>query len=167
MTEPDPMLQMAFPAIGDYNGGVCPESHPVAIVSVFTEFFYNTRQVKDSNRWVYSEGDGVGYALRECHDPAYAIQAVSPLLTSSPPPQTAIICRVGRIRIAWKGPWQLARALRAPRIQTAVCVSGQMAQQVRSRLSRRRSQHLRRRWGVTASSTNSLAITLRTSRRRK
>ncbi|KAK4084891.1 hypothetical protein Purlil1_10111 [Purpureocillium lilacinum] len=54
---------MAFPAIGDYNGGVCPESHPVAIVSVFTEFFYNTRQVKDSNRWVYSEGDGVGYAL--------------------------------------------------------------------------------------------------------
>lgn len=56
---------MAFPAIGDYNGGVCPESHPIAIVSVFTEFFYNTRQVTDFNRWVYSEGDGVGYALRK------------------------------------------------------------------------------------------------------
>lgn len=56
---------MAFPALGDYNGGVCPESHPIATVSVFTEFFYNTRQITDFNRWVYSEGDGVGYALRE------------------------------------------------------------------------------------------------------
>ena len=56
---------MAFPALGDYNGGVCPESHPIATVSVFTEFFYNTRQITDFNRWVYSEGDGVGYALRK------------------------------------------------------------------------------------------------------
>lgn len=59
------MQQMAFPAIGDYNGGVCPKSHPVAIVSVFTEFFYNTRQVKDFNRWVYAEGDTIGYGLRK------------------------------------------------------------------------------------------------------
>lgn len=59
------LCQMAFPAIGDYNGGVCPESHPIATVSVFTEFFYNTRQVTDFNRWVYSEGDGIGYGLRE------------------------------------------------------------------------------------------------------
>lgn len=56
---------MAFPAIGDYNGGVCPESHPVAIVSVFYEFFYNTGKITDFNRWVYSSGDGVGYGLRE------------------------------------------------------------------------------------------------------
>ena len=58
---------MAFPAIGTYNGGVCPESHPVAIVSVFTEFFHNGRQVAagDFNRWVYSEGDAVGYGLRK------------------------------------------------------------------------------------------------------
>jgi hypothetical protein len=56
---------MAFPAIGDYNGGVCPESHPIAIASVYTEFFYNTRQVTDFNRWVYAQGDGVGYSLRK------------------------------------------------------------------------------------------------------
>ncbi|OBT60510.1 hypothetical protein VE03_10148 [Pseudogymnoascus sp. 23342-1-I1] len=59
----DHKSHMAFPAIGDYNGGVCPKSHPVATVSVFTEFFYNTRQVKDFNRWVYAEGDGIGYGL--------------------------------------------------------------------------------------------------------
>ncbi|KAJ6441360.1 pantothenate transporter liz1 [Purpureocillium lavendulum] len=63
LDSPDHKSHMAFPAIGDYNGGVCPESHPVAIVSVFTEFFYNTRQVTDFNRWVYSEGDGIGYGL--------------------------------------------------------------------------------------------------------
>lgn len=56
---------MAFPAIGDYNGGVCPESHPTAIVSVFFEFFYNTGHVTNFNRWVYASGDGVGYGLRE------------------------------------------------------------------------------------------------------
>jgi hypothetical protein len=56
---------MAFPAIGDYNGRVCPESHPIAIVSVFIEFIYNTRQVTNFNHWVYSEGDGVGYGLRK------------------------------------------------------------------------------------------------------
>lgn len=56
---------MAFPAIGDYNSGVCPESHPVAVVSVFNEFFYNTRQVKgnDFRRWVYANGDTTGYGL--------------------------------------------------------------------------------------------------------
>ena len=48
---------MAFPAIGDYNGGVCPSSHPVAIFSVFLEFFYDTAAVQDFNRWVYAMGD--------------------------------------------------------------------------------------------------------------
>lgn len=56
---------MSFPSIGDYNSGVCPESHPVAIVSVFNEFYYNTRQVqgKDFRRWVYANGDTTGHGL--------------------------------------------------------------------------------------------------------
>jgi len=33
---------VAYPAIGDYNGGVCPESHPVALFSIFYEFFFDT-----------------------------------------------------------------------------------------------------------------------------
>ncbi|XWW94145.1 hypothetical protein V2A60_002087 [Cordyceps javanica] len=61
----DHKSHMSFPAIGDYNSGVCPESHPVAVVSVFNEFFYNTRQVqaKDFRRWVYANGDTTGYGL--------------------------------------------------------------------------------------------------------
>ncbi|KAK2605860.1 hypothetical protein QQS21_003700 [Conoideocrella luteorostrata] len=54
---------MAFPAIGDYNTGVCPESHPVAILSVFFEFFYNTGAIQDFNRMVWAMGDPTGYGL--------------------------------------------------------------------------------------------------------
>ncbi|KAK7217869.1 hypothetical protein V2G26_005872 [Clonostachys chloroleuca] len=54
---------MAFPAIGDYNGGVCPESHPTAILSVFFEFFYDTGSVQNPNRLVFAHGDASGYGL--------------------------------------------------------------------------------------------------------
>lgn len=54
---------MAYPAIGDYNGGVCPESHPVAIFSIFYEFFYDTSKFPDYENWVYSMGDPTGYGL--------------------------------------------------------------------------------------------------------
>ncbi|KAF4595452.1 WSC domain-containing protein [Ophiocordyceps camponoti-floridani] len=54
---------MAFPAIGDYNTGVCPPSHPIAILSVFLEFFYDTAAIRDFNRWVWSMGDPTGYGL--------------------------------------------------------------------------------------------------------
>jgi hypothetical protein len=54
---------MAFPAIGDYNTGVCPESHPIAIFSVFYEFFYDTGAIQNFNRWVWAQGDSTGYGL--------------------------------------------------------------------------------------------------------
>lgn len=62
---------MAFPVTGAYDSGVCPESHPIAIQSVFTEFFYNNRQIapENFNKWVYAQGDGIGYGLRKC-DPS-------------------------------------------------------------------------------------------------
>ncbi|KYK56567.1 uncharacterized protein DCS_03567 [Drechmeria coniospora] len=59
----DHKSHMAFPAIGDYNTGVCPKSHPIAILSVFLEFFYDTGAVKDFNRWVWAMGDATGYGL--------------------------------------------------------------------------------------------------------
>ncbi|OAA43439.1 hypothetical protein BBO_04582 [Beauveria brongniartii RCEF 3172] len=61
----DHKSHMSFPSIGDYNSGVCPESHPVATVSVFNEFFWNTRQVQGDafRRWVYANGDTTGYGL--------------------------------------------------------------------------------------------------------
>ncbi|KAJ6789453.1 hypothetical protein PWT90_00254 [Aphanocladium album] len=66
LDSPDHKSHMSFPGeFGDYNSGVCPESHPVAIVSVFNEFFYNTRQVqgKAFRRWVYANGDTTGFGL--------------------------------------------------------------------------------------------------------
>ncbi|THC93039.1 hypothetical protein EYZ11_007493 [Aspergillus tanneri] len=54
---------MAYPAIGDYNKGVCPETHPVAIYSIFLEFFFNTQPFPDYENWVYSMGDMTGYGL--------------------------------------------------------------------------------------------------------
>lgn len=54
---------MAFPAFGDYNGGVCPSTHPIAIFSVFFEFFYDTGAIKNFNRLVWAQGDAKGYGL--------------------------------------------------------------------------------------------------------
>lgn len=54
---------MAYPAIGTYDGGVCPESHPKAIFSLFYEFFYDTSPFRDFNKWVYAMGDPTGYGL--------------------------------------------------------------------------------------------------------
>ncbi|UNI22897.1 hypothetical protein JDV02_008740 [Purpureocillium takamizusanense] len=54
---------MAFPVIGDFNTGVCPQSHPVAIFSVFFEFFYDTGAIKNFNRLVWANGDPTGYGL--------------------------------------------------------------------------------------------------------
>ncbi|KAM0254543.1 hypothetical protein ACHAQJ_006648 [Trichoderma viride] len=54
---------VAFPAIGAYNTGVCPESHPKAILSVFYEFYYDTGAIQNYNRLVYADGDATGYSL--------------------------------------------------------------------------------------------------------
>jgi hypothetical protein len=49
-------------AIGDYNGGVCPQSHPHAITQIFYEFFYDTSPYTD-HKFVYAMGDVTGYGL--------------------------------------------------------------------------------------------------------
>lgn len=54
---------MAYPAIGHYNKGVCPESHPVAIISIFVELLFNTEPYPDYDNLVYAMGDPTGYGL--------------------------------------------------------------------------------------------------------
>ncbi|CAG5137590.1 uncharacterized protein ALTATR162_LOCUS161 [Alternaria atra] len=57
---------MSYPqTTGDYNGGVCPQSHPVAIFSLFYEFFFTAGRISaaDFNRYVYAMGDATGYGL--------------------------------------------------------------------------------------------------------
>lgn len=49
--------------LGEYNKGVCPQSHPVAIYAIFLEFFFNTQPFPDFENWVYAMGDLTGYGL--------------------------------------------------------------------------------------------------------
>lgn len=53
---------MAYP-INNYNGGVCPSTHPVAIYSIFIEAFFNTDPFPDYANWVFSMGDDTGYGF--------------------------------------------------------------------------------------------------------
>jgi hypothetical protein len=54
---------MAYPAIGDYNFGVCPPFHPVAIFSIFYEFSFDTSPFTDFSKYVYAMGDPTDYGL--------------------------------------------------------------------------------------------------------
>jgi hypothetical protein len=52
---------VAYPAIGDYNGGVCPASHPKALLSIFYEFFFETQTMPDFNKFAFANGDATGF----------------------------------------------------------------------------------------------------------
>ncbi len=52
---------MSYPAVGDYNGGICPKSHPVAIFSVFYEFHFDVSPYSDIDRFAFANGDPTGY----------------------------------------------------------------------------------------------------------
>jgi len=60
---PNHQSHVAYPAIGDYNGGVCPKSHPVAIFSIFFEFFFDTSPITDFNRFAFANGDPTGFGF--------------------------------------------------------------------------------------------------------
>lgn len=57
---------MSYPVYGpggQYNGGMCPPTHPKAIYSVFYEFFFDTSAFQDWQNLIYSMGDVTGYGL--------------------------------------------------------------------------------------------------------
>jgi len=57
---PDHKSHVAYP-IDNYNGGRCPQTHPVAIFSIFYEFFYDSSAIKDIHEFVLANGDTTGY----------------------------------------------------------------------------------------------------------
>jgi len=63
LDSPDHKSHVAYPAIGDFNGGVCPESHPVALISIFFEFFYDTSPYTDIDKFAFANGDPTGYGF--------------------------------------------------------------------------------------------------------
>jgi len=60
---PDHQSHVAYPAVGDYDGGVCPKSHPVALFSLFYEFFFDTSIYTDVNHFAFANGDNTGYGF--------------------------------------------------------------------------------------------------------
>jgi hypothetical protein len=59
---PNHMSHMAYPAFGDFNGGVCPMSHPKALISLFYEFFFDTSPFGDDyTHFAWANGDPTGY----------------------------------------------------------------------------------------------------------
>jgi len=60
LDSPDHKSHVAYPAIGDYNGGVCPQSHPVALISIFYEFFFDTSPYTDL-KFAFANGDPTAY----------------------------------------------------------------------------------------------------------
>jgi len=59
---PDHQSHVAYP-IDNYNGGRCPQSHPVAIFSIFYEFFYDSSPYTDVGKFVLANGDPTGYGF--------------------------------------------------------------------------------------------------------
>ena len=58
---------VAYPLNG-YNGGQCPDSHPVPLISIFYEFIFGTGDFSDmwhgdSQPFVYSMGDNSGFGF--------------------------------------------------------------------------------------------------------
>jgi len=64
LDSPDHKSHVSYPAIGDYNGGVCPASHPVALLSLFYEFFFDTGPFYTSpsdKNFAFANGDPTAY----------------------------------------------------------------------------------------------------------
>jgi len=64
LDSPDHKSHVAYPAVGNFDGGVCPESHPVAILSIFYEFFFQTKSFytsPDDRKFAFANGDPTGF----------------------------------------------------------------------------------------------------------
>jgi len=61
LDSPTHKSHVAYPAIGNYNGGVCPASHPVALFSIFFEFYFETGGYPDIDHFAFANGDPTGY----------------------------------------------------------------------------------------------------------
>jgi len=59
---PDHKAHMSYPAIGNFNFGICPKSHPKAIFSIFFEFYFETGNFTDM-KFAFSCGDPTGFGF--------------------------------------------------------------------------------------------------------
>ncbi|PRP88419.1 hypothetical protein PROFUN_03333 [Planoprotostelium fungivorum] len=62
LDSPNHRDHMAYPS-ADFDGGVCPPSHPIALISIFFEFFFDTSAITDLGNFYLSNGDNTGYSF--------------------------------------------------------------------------------------------------------
>ncbi|KAA8621519.1 WSC domain containing protein [Pyrenophora tritici-repentis] len=68
LDSPDHKSHMSYPSGTVYNGGNCPPTHPVHMISIFYEILYDTARFESEwddgkNPFVFSQGDATGYGL--------------------------------------------------------------------------------------------------------
>jgi len=66
MDSDDHKSHVSYPVDGNYDGGRCPKSHPVHLVTLFYEVYYDTKSFKDKwygdgQPFVFANGDTTGY----------------------------------------------------------------------------------------------------------
>ena len=62
----DHKSHMSYPKDGNYDGGRCPDTHPVHMATLFYETYYDTKGFKDmwygdKQPFVLANGDATGY----------------------------------------------------------------------------------------------------------
>ena len=66
LDSPDHQSHVAYPDPslgGNTQGGMCPSSHPVALISIGAEFGFDLQGVTDPSSLVFSNGDTTGYGF--------------------------------------------------------------------------------------------------------
>ncbi|EJD50411.1 hypothetical protein AURDEDRAFT_58391 [Auricularia subglabra TFB-10046 SS5] len=70
LDSPDHKSHVAYPTeyYNHFNGGVCPKSHPVALLSIFFEYFFDTSMYGPNDpfaesRLVFANGDATGHGF--------------------------------------------------------------------------------------------------------
>jgi hypothetical protein len=62
----DHKSHVSYPKDGNYDGGRCPSTHPVHLVTLFYEVYYDTKGFQsmwygDKQPFVFSNGDATGF----------------------------------------------------------------------------------------------------------